>query len=248
MLKDLIMILLFIVLVLGIIKSFRRKNRKKLQRRKTEDHVVFDNNENYKVKLRQNLQPDFKEYFDRIEQWLSEMRNIIIRYGDKLTVENKDINAYIFDYAEKIESLIGECWSNAQIRKNFYNCIALHYASFSLADHIKMEQLKIKENLVTVLKYVEALHNRIEQLNVIIPQRKGKEKYAYQQEHSSLCAEHKRFSRLKNMIGATNKEYHSRLSEQNMRTEERRDYIINNFGERGKRWGERLSRNKEDFR
>lgn len=39
-------------------------------------------------------------------------------------------------------------------------------------------------------------------------------------------------------MGGINSEYHRKLDDQNKETGIRRDYIIENFGTKGKRWGQ----------
>lgn len=41
------------------------------------------------------------------------------------------------------------------------------------------------------------------------------------------------------MIGAINSRYNERVTEQNIETGKRRDYIANTFGDRGRHWRER---------
>lgn len=68
----------------------------------------------------------------------------------------------------------------------------------------------------------------------------GKQKSDVSQEIENYCKTHKSIPTLASRIGAINIQYNWRVSQQHMETAKRRDYIASNFGERGRRWKERM--------
>ena len=51
---------------------------------------------------------------------------------------------------------------------------------------------------------------------------------------------------LKNIFGSRNTQYLNKVKEQNKITMEYREYIIRNFGQKGRAWGQRLKKRKLD--
>lgn len=66
------------------------------------------------------------------------------------------------------------------------------------------------------------------------------------QQHQKLCAQHKRICQMKNIFGGRNAQYLNQVKAQNKVTMEYREYIIHNFGQKGRAWGERLQKRKLD--
>ena len=55
-----------------------------------------------------------------------------------------------------------------------------------------------------------------------------------------MCKVHKNISILKGRIGAINTQYNNRVTQQNIETAKRRDFIGANFGLRGKKWRDKI--------
>ena len=96
----------------------------------------------------------------------------------------------------------------------------------------------MKDSFVAVKAKVDSYSVEIERLNKSIPLSREPERQRMMQRHSELCKQHKRLCSLKNRMGGINSEYHRKLDDQNKETGIRRDYIIENFGTKGKRWGQ----------
>ncbi len=211
-----------------------------------DNNVQFSNRPSYKKEVYTAVPTCLKADFDRLDKLLNELERQTLRYNTYLS-EQKEYAAREFTAkADQAERIISACWSRQQRKQDFYYCIALHYASFTLANKIKQEQLKVKDSFVAVKKKVDSYSKEIERLNKTIPQSRGSNRQEMMQRHSELCKQHKRLCILKNSIGGINSEYHRRLDKQNNETGIRRDYIIENFGTKGKRWGAKLARNKCD--
>lgn len=109
--------------------------------------------------------------------------------------------------------------------------------------HLKNSQ---KEK-ISKLKYeCDRLSVEIDKLNIKIQNTRGTHRYELMQEHKKLCNQHQRASKLKGIFGSRNTQFLNMVKAQNDRTREYRDYIINNFGAKGKQWGDRLRKRKMD--
>ena len=208
--------------------------------------VQFSNSPNYKKEVYRAIPTSLKADFDRLDKLLNELEHQTLSYSTDL-FEQKESTLHAFTAkVDQAERIISACWSRQQRKQDFYYCIALHYASFTLANKIKQEQQKVKDSFVAVKKKVDSYSEEIEQQNKTIPQNRGQGRQRMMQQHSELCKQHKRLCVLKNNMGRINSEYHKKLDNQNRETGVRRDYIIQNFGIRGRRWGAKLARNKRD--
>lgn len=137
-------------------------------------------------------------------------------------------------------------WRKLKQKKEFYHCIGLHYASFTLADRIKREQESIRDIFVEYKKECERLSTEIDKLNIQIPKARGAHRYELMQEHKRLCNQHQRASKLKSIFGSRNTQFLNMVIAQNDKTREYRNYIIKSFGVKGKQWGDRLRKRKMD--
>lgn len=185
---------------------------------------------------------DYTNLYSKIDK----IQNIInvskLALDDQKSEAIDSIQAKVTDSQIHIENH----WRKLKQRKDFYHCIGLHYASFTLADKIKREQEIIREVFVKLKNECNGLSDEIEKLNIQIPNARGTRRYELMQEHKMLCSQHQRASKLKGLFGSRNTQFLDMVKAQNDRTREYRDYIINNFGTKGKQWGDRLRKRKMD--
>lgn len=185
---------------------------------------------------------DYTNLYSKIDK----IQNIInvskLALDDQKSEAIDSIQAKVTDSQIHIENH----WRKLKQRKDFYHCIGLHYASFTLADKIKREQEIIREVFVKLKNECNGLSDEIEKLNIQIPNARGTRRYELMQEHKRLCSQHQRASKLKGLFGSRNTQFLDMVKAQNDRTREYRDYIINNFGTKGKQWGDRLRKRKMD--
>lgn len=208
--------------------------------------IQFSSGPRYRQKVYKTVPSNLRTDFDRLNDLLSELKRQIAHYDAVLSAQKEEAAAAFVKKASQAENIIAACWNRQQRMHDFYYCIALHYASFMLANQIKAEQLKIRDSFVAVKKKTDSYTSEIEKLNKAIPLAKGARRQEMMQRHSELCKQHKRLCGLKSRIGGMNTKYHEILDDQNRKTGVRRDYIIAHFGDRGKRWGAKLAKNKQD--
>ena len=144
-----------------------------------------------------------------------------------------------FKHAEKLSPQIEEYWNNAKYKKDFFYHIGLHYASHLLANSLKEEQKKIKNAFVECKRKQDNLSYLIEATKRRQEKSHGQYRYLISKEIGDLCKQHKNISTWKNYIASLNTRYNNRVTQQNIRTAEYRDYIALHFGKRGQRWKER---------
>lgn len=161
----------------------------------------------------------------------------------QITEAIDSIQTKAFDSRIHIENY----WKNCKQKEKFYQCIGLHYASFTLANKIKREQENIREEFVRLKKECDRMSMEINKLNKQIDNAKGIYRYTLMQQHKELCNQHQRASKIKGIFGSRNTQFLNMVKEQNNKTREYREYIINNFGIKGKQWGEKLKNRKLDL-
>lgn len=170
-----------------------------------------------------------------------EGKKVISSIEDELLAcDQFQISVEIYNRANEIEEKIKEYWNSNQFNKDFSYYIGLHYASHLLGNAIKQEQQIIKNSFVKCKNEQKKWADQIENLKYRQQRTSGKQKSDISQEIGNCCKAHKRISTLAGQIGAVNTQYNQRVSQQHMETAKRRDYIAANFGERGRRWKERM--------
>lgn len=185
---------------------------------------------------------DYSNLLDKIDNLNIGTNKIIATLDEQEIAAIDSINSRINESQNKIESH----WKSLQQKRNFYYCIGVHYASFTLANKIKREQEQIRDSFVKLKKQCDSLAKEIEQLNTLISTSHGSQRYELQKKHKALCSKHQRLCTLKNIFGRRNAQYLEMVKEQNKKTAEYRNYIIRNFGSKGRKWGKKLKARKLD--
>lgn len=147
---------------------------------------------------------------------------------------------HILQSADAIERQIRDYWNSNRFNKDFMHYIGLHYASHLLAGAIKEEQQKIKDTFVSCKNRQEQWSKKIEAAQRQQERLHGEQRRKMSAEIGEMCKIHKQISTLKGQIGAINTQYNKRVTQQNIETAKRRDYIGTHFGERGKLWRDRI--------
>lgn len=187
---------------------------------------------------------DYSNLLNKIDSLNKRTNRIITTLDEQEIAAIDSINSRINESQNKIEKY----WNSLQQRRNFYYCIGVHYASFTLANKIKREQEQIRDSFVKLKQQCDSLHVEIENLNNMIDSSHGSQRYEIQKRHKALCSKHKRLCKLKSIFGSRNAQYLSMVNEQNRKTAEYRNYIIHNFGSKGRKWGKKLKARKLDQR
>ncbi|MBQ2970953.1 MAG: hypothetical protein IJE16_00210 [Ruminococcus sp.] len=185
---------------------------------------------------------DYTHLYNKIDR----IQNIV---NDNQIVLGKQKSEAIDSLQTKVldsQIYIDNYWRRLKQRKDFYHCIGLHYASFTLANKIKREQECIRATFVTLKRECYDLSIKIDELSREIKVAQGKRRYELMQEHKRLCVQHQRASKLKGIFGSRNTQFLNMVKAQNKKTGNYRDYIIKNFGIKGKNWGEKLRKRKLD--
>lgn len=185
---------------------------------------------------------DFSYLFNRLNELEDLSRTLL---SQLYTQQNSAYDSFDKKIQE-VQFQIANKWQNLNNKRNFYNCIALHYASFTTADLYKRTQETIRDAFVHMKKECENLQNKIQSLNARIPSARGQIRYEMMLEHKQTCDTHKRASQMKNLFAQRNAQYLKMVKNQNAVTKKYREYIINNCGQKGRDWGRRLAKRKID--
>lgn len=228
-----ILILLIIVIIGLTILFFCHKE-------KDEDIEYGLDDNRYRQYVYRSVHNDFKPYLQQILDAIDKIRALEEQNRTELNQATYNAMVEIYNKANEIEEKIKAFWSSSQFNKDFSFYIGLHYASHLLGNAIKQEQQIIKNSFVECKNQQKKWSNQIDNLKFRQQRANGKQKVEISQEIGECCKAHKRISILASQIGATNTLYNQRVSQQHMETAKRRDFIAANFGERGKKWKERM--------
>ena len=228
-----IFILLIIVIIGLTILFFCHKE-------KDEDIGYGLDDNRYRRYVYRSVHNDFKPYLQQILDAIDKIRALEEQNRTELNQATYNAMVEIYNKANEIEEKIKAFWNSSQFNKDFSFYIGLHYASHLLGNAIKQEQQIIKNSFVECKNQQKKWSNQIDNLKFRQQRANGKQKVEISQEIGECCKAHKRISILASQIGATNTLYNQRVLQQHMETAKRRDFIAANFGERGKKWKERM--------
>lgn len=155
---------------------------------------------------------------------------------------NKEIQKRIDQSRQTIDFYVKQSRQN----RRYYECIASHYASFTLADTIYEQCNKIGSTYEKLKTRNKQLGNQIDDIGYKINHKSAKhqDRNDLMQQHKALCNERHRVSVLQHIYGEGLAQYTERLDYQNNVTRRCRDYIGRNFGRKGRSWLRRLDRRK----
>lgn len=226
--------ILLIIVIIGLIILFS------CHKEKDEDIGYGLDDNRYRQYVYRSVHNDFKPYLQQILDAIDKIRALEERNRTELNQATYNAMVEIYNKANEIEEKIKAFWSSSQFNKDFSFYIGLHYASHLLGNAIKQEQQIIKSSFVECKNQQKKWSNQIDNLKFRQQRANGKQKVEISQEIGECCKAHKRISILASQIGATNTLYNQRVSQQHVETAKRRDFIAANFGERGKKWKERM--------
>lgn len=234
--------IIFVIIIYVHNKSKARKKRKAVCKIKSD---LGDSS--YRSEILNALPVEKQLDFSNLYCRLDELQGVIDQNKRQFEV----LESQAIDCVEKkisdSQNKIRNKWDYLEGKRNFHYCICVHYASFTLADSIKRQQENIRDIYVKYKKECDQLAEKIKWLNFQIEGSNGHKKYEYMQQHKACCTRHQRLSKLKNVFADRNAQYLRRVNEQNAYTKQCREYIINNFGQKGRLWGNRLKQRKADL-
>lgn len=138
---------------------------------------------------------DYSNLLDKIDS-LNRGTNRIIATMDEQEIAAIDsINSRINESQNKINTH----WNSLQQRRNFYYCIGVHYASFTLANKIKREQEQIRDSFVKLKNQCDSLGKEIDRLSNLINTSHGSKRHELQKQHNAARSKHQKLCKLKNI-------------------------------------------------
>ena len=223
-----------------IILLNNRKQRGKIKGSyEDRDFYDLDDDTTYRRGVYNQVRAEFKPYLEQLYRAIDELSLRVDRYTNEISQVQYESMLDILKKADIIEKQIKDYWNNQKFQRDFSFYIGLHYASHLLAGTIKKEQQKIKDTFVDCKRQQDEWSNKISVAQQQQEKYKGEQRRKLSKEIGDMCKVHKTISVLKGQIGAINSRYNERVTEQNIETGKRRDYIANTFGDRGRHWRER---------
>ena len=244
--KDLIITVVLALFVLGIIIALYQKVKRRnnsLASKSSGSDVNFYNLSNdraYRDGVYRQVNIDFKPYIKELYRSIDELLKKAKQYDNAVDQAQYNSMISILKSADFIEQQIRSYWNSSKFNKDFLHYISLHYASHLLAGAIKTEQQKIKEIFVSCKRKQEQWGQKINTAQRHQEHMHGEQRRKMSAEIGEMCKIHKNISALKGQIGAINTKYNNRVTQQNIETAKRRDFIGTHFGKRGKLWRDRI--------
>ena len=181
--------------------------------------------------------------YSHLYKALDDLEDIIDSYKADLYQEQNAVQAEIKQKINQVSTTIKKRWEDQSRKKKYNECLALHYASFTLADSIHEQCDKLGKMYSLLKEQNNSLGSEIDSLSQQIDRRTGN-RSDLKNRHKALCDKRHRVSQLQKIYGSNMKDYSDRLSYQNQVTGQYRDFIKANFGERGRAWFARLESRK----
>ena len=238
----------FVIAVIVVI-SIHVHNKSKAKKRRNTAWRMRSNfgDSGYRSEILNSLPAEEQLDFSNLYRKLDNLQSFINQNKKQLESLEYQATDYIEKKIHDSQNQVRNKWNYLKNKRDFHHCICVHYASFTLANSIKRQQENIKEIYVKYKKECDQLAEQINFLNRQIINSNGQKKYEYMQQHKAYCIRHQRLSKLKNVFASRNTQYLQMVKEQNAYTKQCREYIISNFGEKGRAWGERLKQRKADL-
>lgn len=244
--KDLMIVVAVALLAISIIfvlsQKGKRRNKTVASKSRNSDVNFYNlsNDKDYRNGVYRQVNIDFKPYVEKLYQSIDELLRKAKQYDSEVNQAQYDSMVSILKTADSIEQQIRSYWNSNKFNKDFLHYISLHYASHLLAGAIKTEQQKIKEIFISCKQKQEQWGQKINIAQRHQEHMHGEQRRKLSAEISEMCKIHKSISVLKNQIGAINTRYNNRVTQQNIETAKRRDFIGTHFGKRGKLWRDRI--------
>lgn len=200
----------------------------------------LNNDAAYRKGVYRQVNTNFRPYIERLYKDIDELLKKARTFDNEINQAQYNSMVNILNKANDIEAQIKDYWNSSKFNKDFAYYIGLHYASHLLAGAIKAEQQKIKDIFVSCKKRQDLWSQKIDTAQRQQERSHGEQRRKLSAEIGEMCKVHKNISTLKGRIGAINTQYNNRVTQQNIETGKRRDYIGTHFGTRGKRWRDRI--------
>lgn len=200
----------------------------------------LNNDAAYRKGVYRQINTNFRPHIERLYKDIDELLAKARAFNNEINQAQYNSMVNILNKANDIEAQIKSYWDSSKFNKDFAYYIGLHYASHLLAGAIKAEQQKIKDIFVSCKKRQDLWSKKIDTAQKQQERAHGEQRRKLSAEIGEMCKVHKNISTLKGRIGAINTQYNNRVTQQNIETGKRRDYIGTHFGPRGKRWRDRI--------
>lgn len=248
-----LLIFVVIYILVTIVSSVFSKKRKKKTRHSQNYHtsttkrtvaLASSDTPITRGEILQSLSNEARLDYSHLYQKLDEVQSLVESYGRNLDWQRIDAQDSIKNKIQESQIQIDNHWRYNKAKRAYYQCIANHYASFTLADTIKSDHDALCIVYKDVGRECKKLAGIINELNIKISNSHGAERQKLMLLHKQTCKQHQRACRCRSLLGTRKDEFLAKLHAQNRKTEEYREYIIKNFGAKGKAWGERLKQRK----
>lgn len=190
--------------------------------------------------LPKDKQLDYKHLYDALDS----LEDLINSYSEDINREQSHVENEIRERIQKASDDIKSRWESQAQKRKYRESLALHYASFTLADSIYEQMNKVSTMLSKIKNMNVDLGNQINTLSVRINNRTGN-LGELKRQHKALCDKRHQISQIQKVYVNNLSVYRNQLDYQNILTAKYRDYIGANFGSQGRAWLDRLNSDRK---
>lgn len=191
----------------------------------------------YRKNIYDNTSIQYRENIRHLYERLDSLDAVLRKNNNSLNVQAAHIAHEVLERAKSAEQEIGNHWEKNKQKADFYFYIGLHYTSFTLADRLTEELNALREYLEMLTKLIDSTQSQINLLKVRIEA--GGNQYdigKVKSEHRELCKKCDALRKTRDVCKHQRDLVKQRRDAQNIITGNRRDYIGEHFGTKGRKW------------
>lgn len=224
-----------VVFFIIIILIFSISNRNLKSKRNRNYHSI--RSKEYRTEIYNNTSEEYQKSIRYLYNNLEKLDEVIVRNTRSLNAQSEQAVKDILRRAAEAEKEINQYWELSKRKADFYYYIGLHYASFTLADKLtqELESLRkingmLSEVINKTQSQIDGLKGKIDDSNAVANIGQVK------REHQELCRKCDALRKTRKICAEQMENCKKCRDKQNEITGQRRDYIGENFGQKGKQW------------
>lgn len=193
----------------------------------------------YRKQVYKNVPQAYKPEIQRLYNSIDTIDKIISENNSKLNNQATQIAKRVLEHAVSAEKEINRYWEQRKQSAEFYYYIGLHYTSFTLADKLTEEINALRKCNSALTSVIDSVQMQIDDLSSRINAKNGNIS-ELKRNHQELCRKCRSLRETRQMCNNQKNLIQEQRDRQNILTAKRRDYIGTKFGEKGRKWRERI--------
>lgn len=191
----------------------------------------------YRRNIYDNTSSQYRDNIRHLYERLDTLDSVLRRNNNSLNAQAAQIAYEVLEKANSAEQEIKNHWERNKQKSDFYFYIGLHYTSFTLADRLTEELDALRAYIKMLTELIDSTQSQINVLKAKIDQ--GNNRYdigTVKSEHRELCKKCDALRKTRDVCKRQRDLVKQRRDAQNIITGNRRDYIGEHFGAKGRKW------------